>query len=201
MSLNMASIVTSQGLFSTHPSSPTSTPSSLTPNSLDDSHLKKDDESEPTSPSNDTPKKAGRRKIKIEFIDDKSRRHITFSKRKAGIMKKAYELSTLTGTQVLLLVASETGHAQQVQFNEMLLGGGYTTGTGDLYDSDSIEKERRGLANKDQQQKAYPTMGGMSDHLMGYPASGYQSGHLISAMGGYYPTMNTSRNYSMGNPN
>jgi hypothetical protein len=56
------------------------------------------------------PKKAGRRKINIEFIEDKSRRHITFSKRKAGIMKKAYELSTLTGTQVLLLVASETGH-------------------------------------------------------------------------------------------
>ncbi|TFK28069.1 SRF-TF-domain-containing protein, partial [Coprinopsis marcescibilis] len=56
-----------------------------------------------------TDKKAGRRKIKIEFIQDKSRRHITFSKRKAGIMKKAYELSTLTGTQVLLLVVSETG--------------------------------------------------------------------------------------------
>jgi len=55
-------------------------------------------------------KKSGRRKISIEFIEDKSRRHITFSKRKAGIMKKAYELSTLTGTQVLLLVASETGH-------------------------------------------------------------------------------------------
>lgn len=30
-------------------------------------------------------KKAGRRKIKIEFIQDKSRRHITFSKRKAGM--------------------------------------------------------------------------------------------------------------------
>lgn len=29
-----------------------------------------------------------RRKIKIEYIEDKSRRHITFSKRKAGIMKK-----------------------------------------------------------------------------------------------------------------
>ncbi|CAG8435297.1 5542_t:CDS:2 [Diversispora eburnea] len=36
-------------------------------------------------------KRAGRRKIKIEYIDDKSRRHITFS------------------TQVLLLVVSETG--------------------------------------------------------------------------------------------
>lgn len=76
----------------------------------------------------------GRRKIRIEYITDKSRRHITFSKRKAGIMKKvgdvschltchvwlvcllsvqcslqAYELSILTGTQVLLLVVSETG--------------------------------------------------------------------------------------------
>jgi len=61
-------------------------------------------------PTHAPPKKAGRRKINIEFIEDKSRRHITFSKRKAGIMKKAYELSTLTGTQVLLLVASETGH-------------------------------------------------------------------------------------------
>lgn len=33
-------------------------------------------------------KRTGRRKIKIEYITDKSRRHITFSKRKAGIMKK-----------------------------------------------------------------------------------------------------------------
>ncbi|KXS17037.1 SRF-TF-domain-containing protein, partial [Gonapodya prolifera JEL478] len=52
----------------------------------------------------------GRRKITIRFIEDRNKRHITFSKRKAGLMKKAYELSTLTGTQVLLLVASETGH-------------------------------------------------------------------------------------------
>lgn len=66
-----------------------------------------DDDDDEDKPKAD--KKAGRRKIKIEFIQDKSRRHITFSKRKAGIMKKAYELSTLTGTQVLLLVVSETG--------------------------------------------------------------------------------------------
>lgn len=56
------------------------------------------------------PVKRGRRKIKIEYIKDKSKRHITFSKRKGGIMKKAYELTTLTGTQALLLIASETGH-------------------------------------------------------------------------------------------
>ena len=33
-----------------------------------------------------------RRKIDIKFIQDKSRRHITFSKRKAGIMKKVHVL-------------------------------------------------------------------------------------------------------------
>jgi hypothetical protein len=96
-----------------------------------------DDEDKPK-----TGQKQGRRKIKIEFIQDKSRRHITFSKRKAGECSRpmqtvpvshsysrhhekgnssssfihpcltrlqAYELSTLTGTQVLLLVVSETG--------------------------------------------------------------------------------------------
>jgi len=45
-----------------------------------------DEDEEDEKPKSD--KKAGRRKIKIEFIQDKSRRHITFSKRKAGIMKK-----------------------------------------------------------------------------------------------------------------
>ena len=34
-----------------------------------------------------------RRKIEIKFISDKSRRHITFSKRKAGIMKKVRSLA------------------------------------------------------------------------------------------------------------
>ncbi|KAJ6605680.1 hypothetical protein B0H10DRAFT_1820588, partial [Mycena sp. CBHHK59/15] len=80
-----------------------------------------DDDDDDDKPK--TGQKQGRRKIKIEFIQDKSRRHITFSKRKAGgwcnfssafihpslTRPQAYELSTLTGTQVLLLVVSETG--------------------------------------------------------------------------------------------
>lgn len=41
-----------------------------------------DDDEDGDKPKSE--KKAGRRKIKIEFIQDKSRRHITFSKRKAG---------------------------------------------------------------------------------------------------------------------
>lgn len=47
-----------------------------------------DDDDDEGSGAKKSDKKAGRRKIKIEFITDKSRRHITFSKRKAGIMKK-----------------------------------------------------------------------------------------------------------------
>ena len=46
---------------------------------------------ETTTPEGGSPtpkRKAGRRKIPIEFIEDKSRRQITFSKRKAGLMKK-----------------------------------------------------------------------------------------------------------------
>lgn len=46
-----------------------------------------DDDDDDEKPKTD--KKAGRRKIKIEFIQDKSRRHITFSKRKAGMSRLA----------------------------------------------------------------------------------------------------------------
>jgi len=69
----------------------------------------RDDEDDVDDDDDEEGGKKERRKIEIAFIKDKSRRHITFSKRKAGIMKKAYELSVLTGTQVLLLVVSETG--------------------------------------------------------------------------------------------
>ena len=59
---------------------------------------------------NKNKKTLGRVKIKMAYIDNKIRRYTTFSKRKTGIMKKAYELATLTGTEVMLLVASETGN-------------------------------------------------------------------------------------------
>ena len=68
-------------------------------------------ESPSSAPAASTPKKTrGRVKIETKFIKHKQRRYTTFSKRKSGLMKKAYELSTLTGAQVMLLVASETGH-------------------------------------------------------------------------------------------
>lgn len=62
----------------------------------------------PFSPTQQTRTK--RSKINLEYISGKNKRNVTFSKRKKGIMKKAFELSTLTGSDVLLLVASESGH-------------------------------------------------------------------------------------------
>ncbi|KAI6190170.1 Serum response factor [Aphelenchoides bicaudatus] len=64
-------------------------------------------------------KTKGRVKIKMEYIGNKLRRYTTFSKRKTGIMKKAHELSTLTGTQVMLIVASETGHVYAFATNKL----------------------------------------------------------------------------------
>lgn len=55
-------------------------------------------------------KSHGKKKIKLEYISGKNKRSVCFSKRKRGIMKKAYELNVLTGTEILLLVASESGH-------------------------------------------------------------------------------------------
>ncbi|SMN21750.1 similar to Saccharomyces cerevisiae YMR042W ARG80 Transcription factor involved in regulation of arginine-responsive genes [Maudiozyma saulgeensis] len=47
-----------------------------------------------------------RRKKPIKYIQNRTRRHVTFAKRRHGIMKKAYELSVLTGANILLLIES-----------------------------------------------------------------------------------------------
>lgn len=99
------------------PTAPGGAVNAFTMENVDPSTLEEDSDSEgeisvATNPQGLKPgkKTKGRVKIKMEFIENKLRRYTTFSKRKTGIMKKAYELSTLTGTQVMLLVASETGH-------------------------------------------------------------------------------------------
>lgn len=68
-----------------------------------------DDDDEEEKPKSD--KKAGRRKIKIEFIQDKSRRHITFSKRKAGTRSTSFALSVL-----FLIMFSHAGIMKKVYF-------------------------------------------------------------------------------------
>ncbi|KAK7056892.1 transcription factor of the MADS box [Paramarasmius palmivorus] len=65
-----------------------------------------DDDEDDEKPKSD--KKAGRRKIKIEFIQDKSRRHITFSKRKAVVSETGL-VYTFTTAKLQPLVTQPEG--------------------------------------------------------------------------------------------
>ncbi|KAJ6917277.1 hypothetical protein NC652_019599 [Populus alba x Populus x berolinensis] len=50
-----------------------------------------------------------RKKIQIKKIDNIAARQVTFSKRRRGLFKKAYELSTLCDAEIALIVFSATG--------------------------------------------------------------------------------------------
>ncbi|XP_057841893.2 truncated transcription factor CAULIFLOWER A isoform X3 [Cryptomeria japonica] len=51
----------------------------------------------------------GRGRIEVKKIEDKKSRVVTFCKRRAGLMKKAQELSVLCDAQVGLVIFSQTG--------------------------------------------------------------------------------------------
>ncbi|KAK1386401.1 MADS-box [Heracleum sosnowskyi] len=51
----------------------------------------------------------GRGKIEIAKIENSNSRQVTFSKRRAGLMKKAYELSVLCDAEIAVIVFSSTG--------------------------------------------------------------------------------------------
>ena len=94
----------SAGVLSTAPPGAAGSSSGLQMETYNPEGGEEDDDDDDGAGDGPPPRKKrgghGRRKIEIEYIDDKIRRHITFSKRKAGISKKAYELSRLTGAQV-----------------------------------------------------------------------------------------------------
>ncbi|KAJ2402482.1 primary heart field specification [Coemansia sp. RSA 2559] len=48
----------------------------------------------------------GRKKIKIQMIKDERNRQVTFLKRKAGLLKKAYELSVLCDCEIAVVIFS-----------------------------------------------------------------------------------------------
>ncbi|CAO1631673.1 unnamed protein product [Sympodiomycopsis kandeliae] len=55
----------------------------------------------------------GRKKIKIEPIQEGRNRQVTYLKRKAGLFKKAHELATLTDSQVAVIVFGHNGRLSQ----------------------------------------------------------------------------------------
>ena len=54
----------------------------------------------------DTKQKMGRRKIEIKLIENHTKRQVTYSKRRDGILKKAHELSVLCDANISLIMIS-----------------------------------------------------------------------------------------------
>ncbi|ORX96706.1 SRF-like protein [Basidiobolus meristosporus CBS 931.73] len=46
----------------------------------------------------------GRKKLKIKTIENEKQKHVTFSRRCSGLIKKAHELSVLCDRKVVLLM-------------------------------------------------------------------------------------------------
>ncbi|CAF0792842.1 unnamed protein product [Rotaria sp. Silwood1] len=61
----------------------------------------------------------GRKKINITRINDDRTRQVTFTKRKFGLMKKAYELSVLCGCEIALMIFNSNGRLFQYASSDM----------------------------------------------------------------------------------
>ncbi|KAE9618265.1 putative transcription factor MADS-MIKC family [Lupinus albus] len=59
-----------------------------------------------------------RGKINIKKIENEKSRQVTFSKRRSGLLKKAYELSVLAEAQVGLIIFSQKG--RPYEFSQLL---------------------------------------------------------------------------------
>jgi hypothetical protein len=60
----------------------------------------------------------GRGKVVLERIQNKINRQVTFSKRRSGLLKKAFELSVLCDAEVALIIFSNLGKLFQYSSTE-----------------------------------------------------------------------------------
>uniref|UniRef100_A0A0B7AXP3 MADS-box domain-containing protein n=1 Tax=Arion vulgaris TaxID=1028688 RepID=A0A0B7AXP3_9EUPU len=61
----------------------------------------------------------GRKKIQIARINDERNRQVTFTKRKLGLMKKAYELSVLCECEIALIIFTSSNKLYQYASSDM----------------------------------------------------------------------------------
>ncbi|XP_021286836.1 MADS-box transcription factor 23-like [Herrania umbratica] len=61
----------------------------------------------------------GRGKVELKRIENPTSRQVTFSKRRNGLLKKAFELSILCDAEVALLIFSSTGKVYQFASHDM----------------------------------------------------------------------------------
>ncbi|PPR91170.1 hypothetical protein GOBAR_AA29525 [Gossypium barbadense] len=61
----------------------------------------------------------GRGKVQLKRIENPTNRQVTFSKRRNGLLKKAFELSILCDAEVALLIFSSSGKVYQFASHDM----------------------------------------------------------------------------------
>ncbi|KAI9291677.1 myocyte enhancer factor 2D [Neoconidiobolus thromboides FSU 785] len=61
----------------------------------------------------------GRKKIEIKGLTDERNKQVTFLKRKAGLMKKAYELSVLCDCEIAVIVFNSNNKLCQFASSDM----------------------------------------------------------------------------------
>uniref|UniRef100_A0A669E871 Myocyte enhancer factor 2d n=3 Tax=Pseudocrenilabrinae TaxID=318546 RepID=A0A669E871_ORENI len=61
----------------------------------------------------------GRKKIQIQRITDERNKQVTFTKRKFGLMKKAYELSVLCDCEIALIIFNHSNKLFQYASTDM----------------------------------------------------------------------------------
>ena len=63
----------------------------------------------------------GRKKINIARISDERNRQVTFTKRKFGLMKKAYELSVLCDCEIAVIIFNSHNKVSIVSVEKMFV--------------------------------------------------------------------------------
>ncbi|OAY49264.1 agamous-like MADS-box protein MADS3 [Manihot esculenta] len=110
----------------------------------------------------------GRGRLELKRIENKINRQVTFSKRRNGLLKKAYELSVLCDAEVALIVFSSRGKVYE-------FGSAGTTKTLERYQrccftpqGNSIERETQGWYQELTKLKAkYESLQRTQRHLLG----------------------------------
>lgn len=99
----------------------------------------------------------GRGKVELKRIENTTSRQVTFSKRRNGLLKKAFELSVLCDAEVSLIAFSATGKAYQFSSHE------YVNLSLSIYVSISCIKRCLGVKIISSSLKSYLNIIGISD--------------------------------------
>ncbi|ETV86807.1 hypothetical protein, variant 1 [Aphanomyces astaci] len=133
----------------------------------------------------------GRKKIKIQRIDDDRNRQVTFAKRKTGIFKKAMELSKLCDCEIALIVFDSNDKLYQyssTSVDQILLkyteyGEPYETKDNADYDTLFGENKKKsnegspyGGLSSHESSPAYSSMATPNDRMLGAGVSGVSLG-------------------------